>query len=165
MVKAPLRVAPGAGIWMGKQVKPRVSAAFPGVMVSRSSLSQCSHWLSLTSSFCRSLCTTQLFVPRASSAQPRPALAQPRCASGSLSQPLSSLQAHERSESSEVAFVMQLVKKLMIVIARPARLLECLVSGLPRRLRGGGACRGGIPLTAKLWSSLFKYDLPAWGPG
>ncbi|XP_030768486.1 microtubule-associated serine/threonine-protein kinase 2 isoform X7 [Rhinopithecus roxellana] len=34
--------------------------------------------------------------------------------------------AHERSESSEVAFVMQLVKKLMIVIARPARLLECL---------------------------------------
>jgi len=43
---------------------------------------------------------------------------------------LSSLQAHERSESSEVAFVMQLVKKLMIVIARPARLLECLVSGL-----------------------------------
>uniref|UniRef100_F6Z6C8 non-specific serine/threonine protein kinase n=1 Tax=Equus caballus TaxID=9796 RepID=F6Z6C8_HORSE len=34
--------------------------------------------------------------------------------------------AHERSESSEVAFVVQLVKKLMIVIARPARLLECL---------------------------------------
>ncbi|CAJ0951419.1 unnamed protein product [Ranitomeya imitator] len=36
------------------------------------------------------------------------------------------LQAHERSESLEVAFVTQLVKKLMIVIARPARLLECL---------------------------------------
>ncbi|XP_073501372.1 microtubule-associated serine/threonine-protein kinase 2 [Phyllobates terribilis] len=34
--------------------------------------------------------------------------------------------AHERSDSSEVAFVMQLVKKLMMVIARPARLLECL---------------------------------------
>ncbi|XP_068095660.1 microtubule-associated serine/threonine-protein kinase 2 isoform X4 [Hyperolius riggenbachi] len=34
--------------------------------------------------------------------------------------------AHERSESSEVAFVTQLIKKLMIVIARPARLLECL---------------------------------------
>ncbi|KAM6129086.1 LOW QUALITY PROTEIN: microtubule-associated serine/threonine-protein kinase 2 [Phoenicopterus ruber ruber] len=33
--------------------------------------------------------------------------------------------AHERSESSEVAFA-QLVKKLMIIIARPARLLECL---------------------------------------
>ncbi|XP_015211042.1 microtubule-associated serine/threonine-protein kinase 2 isoform X4 [Lepisosteus oculatus] len=34
--------------------------------------------------------------------------------------------AHERSESAEVAFVTQLVKKLMIIIARPARLLECL---------------------------------------
>ncbi|XP_006839772.1 PREDICTED: microtubule-associated serine/threonine-protein kinase 2 isoform X1 [Chrysochloris asiatica] len=34
--------------------------------------------------------------------------------------------AHERSESSEVAFVIHLVKKLMIIIARPARLLECL---------------------------------------
>ncbi|XP_066482792.1 microtubule-associated serine/threonine-protein kinase 2 isoform X2 [Tiliqua scincoides] len=34
--------------------------------------------------------------------------------------------AHERSESSEVAFVTQPVKKLMIIIARPARLLECL---------------------------------------
>uniref|UniRef100_A0A3P9CPI9 non-specific serine/threonine protein kinase n=1 Tax=Maylandia zebra TaxID=106582 RepID=A0A3P9CPI9_9CICH len=34
--------------------------------------------------------------------------------------------AHERSESIEVTFVTQLVKKLMIIIARPARLLECL---------------------------------------
>ncbi|KAM9761448.1 microtubule-associated serine/threonine-protein kinase 2 isoform 9-T9 [Menidia menidia] len=34
--------------------------------------------------------------------------------------------AHERSESVEVTFVTQLVKKLMIIIARPARLLECL---------------------------------------
>ncbi|XP_014822637.1 PREDICTED: microtubule-associated serine/threonine-protein kinase 2-like isoform X8 [Poecilia mexicana] len=34
--------------------------------------------------------------------------------------------AHERSESEEVTFVTQLVKKLMIIIARPARLLECL---------------------------------------
>ncbi|XP_074077644.1 microtubule-associated serine/threonine-protein kinase 2 isoform X4 [Macrotis lagotis] len=34
--------------------------------------------------------------------------------------------AHERSESTEVAFVTQLVKKLMIIVARPARLLECL---------------------------------------
>uniref|UniRef100_A0A3Q3KD12 non-specific serine/threonine protein kinase n=1 Tax=Monopterus albus TaxID=43700 RepID=A0A3Q3KD12_MONAL len=34
--------------------------------------------------------------------------------------------AHERSESMEVTFVTQLVKKLMIIIARPARLLECL---------------------------------------
>ncbi|KAF3690478.1 Microtubule-associated serine/threonine-protein kinase 2 [Channa argus] len=34
--------------------------------------------------------------------------------------------AHERSESMEVTFVTQLIKKLMIIIARPARLLECL---------------------------------------
>ncbi|XP_011472592.1 microtubule-associated serine/threonine-protein kinase 2 isoform X4 [Oryzias latipes] len=34
--------------------------------------------------------------------------------------------AHERSESVEVTFVTQLIKKLMIIIARPARLLECL---------------------------------------
>uniref|UniRef100_A0A667Z9U4 non-specific serine/threonine protein kinase n=1 Tax=Myripristis murdjan TaxID=586833 RepID=A0A667Z9U4_9TELE len=34
--------------------------------------------------------------------------------------------AHERSESVELTFVTQLVKKLMIIIARPARLLECL---------------------------------------
>lgn len=40
---------------------------------------------------------------------------------------LSACQAFERSESSEVAFVTELVKKLLIIIARPARLLECLV--------------------------------------
>nr|XP_054606733.1 microtubule-associated serine/threonine-protein kinase 1 isoform X4 [Nothobranchius furzeri] len=34
--------------------------------------------------------------------------------------------AFERSESSEVAFVTELVKKLLIIISRPARLLECL---------------------------------------
>ncbi|KAL4657994.1 microtubule-associated serine/threonine-protein kinase 1 [Arapaima gigas] len=34
--------------------------------------------------------------------------------------------AHERSESTEVAFVTELVKKLLIIISRPARLLECL---------------------------------------
>lgn len=39
-------------------------------------------------------------------------------------------QAHDRSESLEVAFVTQLVKKLIIIIARPARLLECLVRGV-----------------------------------
>lgn len=42
-------------------------------------------------------------------------------------------QAHERSESVEVTFVTQLVKRLMIVIARPARLLECLVRERRRR--------------------------------
>ena len=41
-----------------------------------------------------------------------------------------------------MAFVMQLVKKLMIVIARPARLLECLVSGLWEGWRGGGGGGG-----------------------
>ncbi|XP_074785975.1 microtubule-associated serine/threonine-protein kinase 1 [Athene noctua] len=34
--------------------------------------------------------------------------------------------AYERSESEEVAFITQLVKKLLIIISRPARLLECL---------------------------------------
>ena len=51
-------------------------------------------------------------------------------------------QAYERSESLEVAFVTQLVKKLLIIISRPARLLECLVRGLGMS-RGGGAGVGG----------------------
>ncbi|XP_077332466.1 microtubule-associated serine/threonine-protein kinase 3 isoform X1 [Lithobates pipiens] len=34
--------------------------------------------------------------------------------------------AYERSESEEVAFIIQLVRKLLMIIARPARLLECL---------------------------------------
>ncbi|KAI1884005.1 hypothetical protein AGOR_G00221930 [Albula goreensis] len=34
--------------------------------------------------------------------------------------------AFERSESSEVTFVTELVKKLLFIISRPARLLECL---------------------------------------
>ncbi|KAK5885475.1 hypothetical protein CesoFtcFv8_019180 [Champsocephalus esox] len=34
--------------------------------------------------------------------------------------------AFERSESTEVAFVTELAKKLLIIISRPARLLECL---------------------------------------
>lgn len=39
-------------------------------------------------------------------------------------------QAHERSDSEEVGFIVQLVRKLLIIISRPARLLECLVSVL-----------------------------------
>uniref|UniRef100_A0A8B9V5Q3 non-specific serine/threonine protein kinase n=1 Tax=Anas zonorhyncha TaxID=75864 RepID=A0A8B9V5Q3_9AVES len=35
-------------------------------------------------------------------------------------------QAQERSESEEVKFIDQLVRKLLIIISRPARLLECL---------------------------------------
>lgn len=38
-----------------------------------------------------------------------------------------SLQAYERSESEEVTIITKLVKKILIVISRPARLLECLV--------------------------------------
>ncbi|XP_044134429.1 microtubule-associated serine/threonine-protein kinase 3 [Bufo gargarizans] len=34
--------------------------------------------------------------------------------------------AYNRSESEEVAFIVQLARKLLMVIARPARLLECL---------------------------------------
>ncbi len=39
-------------------------------------------------------------------------------------------QAYERSESPELTFVIELVKKLFIIISRPARLLECLVSSI-----------------------------------
>ncbi|XP_006000152.1 microtubule-associated serine/threonine-protein kinase 1 isoform X3 [Latimeria chalumnae] len=35
-------------------------------------------------------------------------------------------EAHERSDSGEVLFINQLIKKFLIIIARPARLLECL---------------------------------------
>ncbi|XP_063819490.1 microtubule-associated serine/threonine-protein kinase 4 isoform X3 [Pseudophryne corroboree] len=35
-------------------------------------------------------------------------------------------EAHERSESGDMAFIKQLAQKILIVIARPARLLECL---------------------------------------
>nr|XP_013002962.1 microtubule-associated serine/threonine-protein kinase 3 isoform X2 [Cavia porcellus] len=34
--------------------------------------------------------------------------------------------AHDRSDSEEVGFIVQLVRKLLIIISRPARLLECL---------------------------------------
>lgn len=37
-------------------------------------------------------------------------------------------QAFERSESEEVTVITQLVRKILIIISRPARLLECLVS-------------------------------------
>ncbi|XP_069915087.1 microtubule-associated serine/threonine-protein kinase 3 isoform X1 [Oryctolagus cuniculus] len=35
-------------------------------------------------------------------------------------------EAHERSDSADVGVIVQLVRKLLIIIARPARLLECL---------------------------------------
>lgn len=48
-------------------------------------------------------------------------------------------QAHERSDSEEVGFIIQLVRKLLIIISRPARLLECLVSPLPGTSAGSAA--------------------------
>uniref|UniRef100_A0A8D2ILT7 Microtubule-associated serine/threonine-protein kinase pre-PK domain-containing protein n=1 Tax=Varanus komodoensis TaxID=61221 RepID=A0A8D2ILT7_VARKO len=46
--------------------------------------------------------------------------------------------AQERSESEELHFVEQLIRKLLLVISRPARLLECLVWMGPLRAGGGG---------------------------
>lgn len=37
------------------------------------------------------------------------------------------VKALERSESEEVTIITQQVKKILIIISRPARLLECLV--------------------------------------
>uniref|UniRef100_A0A8V0XG16 non-specific serine/threonine protein kinase n=1 Tax=Gallus gallus TaxID=9031 RepID=A0A8V0XG16_CHICK len=50
----------------------------------------------------------------------------PLGATGTPQPPLYAPQAYERSESEEVTFITQLVKKLLIIISRPARLLECL---------------------------------------
>lgn len=44
-----------------------------------------------------------------------------------------SVQAYERSESEEVTIITKLVKKILIIISRPARLLECLVRLNDRR--------------------------------
>ena len=49
-------------------------------------------------------------------------------------------QAYERSESEEVTVIIKLVKKILIIISRPARLLECLV----RRGSGGGDSVSGV---------------------
>lgn len=40
-------------------------------------------------------------------------------------------QAYERSDSEEVTVITKLVKRILIIISRPARLLECLVRSLP----------------------------------
>ncbi|XP_074386402.1 microtubule-associated serine/threonine-protein kinase 1 isoform X1 [Zonotrichia albicollis] len=57
--------------------------------------------------------------------------------------------AYERSESEEVAFITQLVKRLLIIISRPARLLECLEfdpAGLSQLLgRAEGPLRADTP--------------------
>eukprot|EP00069_Balaena_mysticetus_P019874 bmy_02616T0 len=46
--------------------------------------------------------------------------------------------AHERSDSEEVGFIVQLVRKLLIIISRPARLLECLMVPLSHLDDSGG---------------------------
>lgn len=64
-------------------------------------------------------------------------------------------QAQERSESEEVKFIDQLVRKLLIIISRPARLLECLV----RRSSSSPAVLGGM-----LWlCSLTTLGFPHLG--
>ncbi|XP_059728022.1 microtubule-associated serine/threonine-protein kinase 1 [Haemorhous mexicanus] len=66
-----------------------------------------------------------------------------------LQDPPVSPQAYERSESEEVAFITQLVKRLLIIISRPARLLECLEfdpAGLSQLLgRAEGPLRADTP--------------------
>lgn len=63
---------------------------------------------------------------------------------------VSGCQAYERSESSELTFVIELVKKLFIIISRPARLLECLVSSICFPL--------SLHLVAISFTSLFSID-------
>lgn len=48
------------------------------------------------------------------------------------------MQAYERSESEEVAIIVQLVRKILIIISRPARLLECLVRSAHARIALSG---------------------------
>lgn len=74
-------------------------------------------------------------------------------------------QAYERSESLEVAFVTQLVKKLLIIISRPARLLECLVRGLGKD--GGpvgapGTRHEPVPALPHLRNSTLRSSTTCW---
>lgn len=54
---------------------------------------------------------------------------------------LKCVQAYERSESEEVAIIVQLVRKILIIISRPARLLECLVRSAHARI---AVCRSAL---------------------
>ncbi|OXB51445.1 UNVERIFIED_CONTAM: hypothetical protein H355_013043, partial [Colinus virginianus] len=60
--------------------------------------------------------------------------------------------AYERSESEEVAFITQLVKKLLIIISRPARLLECLLTDF------GLSKMGLMSLTTNLYEGHMEKD-------
>ncbi|OPJ69178.1 hypothetical protein AV530_010029 [Patagioenas fasciata monilis] len=56
-------------------------------------------------------------------------------------------QAYERSESEDLAFITQLVKRFLIIISRPARLLECLEldpAELHQALSAEPPARGGL---------------------
>lgn len=65
-------------------------------------------------------------------------------------------QAHERSDSTEVGFIVQLVRKLLIIISRPARLLECLVS-----LRRSPGARGPLRVW---WGVLMASPVQEFDP-
>ncbi|OXB52425.1 hypothetical protein ASZ78_008265, partial [Callipepla squamata] len=66
--------------------------------------------------------------------------------------------AYERSESEEVAFITQLVKKLLIIISRPARLLECLPT-CPQEFDPAEFYQ---LLTAAEGQGLLKADIPRY---
>ncbi|KAG7248522.1 hypothetical protein CRUP_015525, partial [Coryphaenoides rupestris] len=66
--------------------------------------------------------------------------------------------AYERSESEEVTVIIKLVKKLLIIISRPARLLECLVrpGGGGGGVCGGEVCHPGVSLG--LIGGYYEFD-------
>ncbi|XP_063066824.1 microtubule-associated serine/threonine-protein kinase 1-like [Engraulis encrasicolus] len=66
--------------------------------------------------------------------------------------------AYERSESSELTFITELVKKLLIIISRPARLLECLEFNPEEFYQLLEAAEG----VAKQEAELIKTDIPQY---
>lgn len=74
------------------------------------------------------------------------------------------LQAHERSDSAEVGFIVQLVRKLLIIISRPARLLECLVSRRRGSWDSGDQVRSPGSRSLPRRSSTRKNSTICWRP-
>ncbi|KAL0966654.1 hypothetical protein UPYG_G00297940 [Umbra pygmaea] len=66
-------------------------------------------------------------------------------------------EAYERSESEEVAVIMKLVKKILIVISRPARLLECLEFDPEEFLHRLEAAEGNAKV-----GQVIKTDIPRY---